>query len=404
MADFTYVAINTDGKEVKGTVQAGDELTARAKIKNEGLKPVTVKAASIFTKDLSITIGSGVSTRDLSVLCRQFNSILNAGVTVVDALRMLSDQTENKVLKKTLAETKAMVEQGETLAGSMLKYPKIFPPMLVTLVEAGEQSGSLEVSFQRMSVQFEKSAKMAGLVKKAMIYPIVLMLVAVIVVIVMSVSVIPKFAEMFSEMGSDLPVATKAVMALSDMLIYRWYVLIGIVVAVIVIIKFAKTTEGGKEFFGKLAMKAPIFGKLNVKSYSAKFARTLSTLVSAGLGVSSSIEITAKSMTNILYEQALTKAKTEIEQGVAMSVPIKKSAVFPPMVHNMIAIGEETGNIEEMLNKVAEYYEEETEIATQGLTAAMEPLIIVVLGVIVGTLVLAMYQPMISMYGGMENL
>ena len=402
MTEYIYVAINRDGKEVKGSVEAVDEKQARQKLKTEGMRPVSVKKANVLNKE--ITIGSGVKTRDLSVLCRQFTSILNAGVTVVDALRMLSDQTENKVLKKTLSQTRAYVEQGETLAGAMGKFPKVFPPMLVTLVEAGEESGSLEVSFDRMSRQFEKSAKMQGLVKKAMIYPIVLMIVALVVVIVMSVFVIPQFAGMFEEMGTELPAVTKAVVALSNVLIYKWYILIIVAVAIGFGINMFKKTEAGKVFFGKLSIKAPLFGKLNVKSYSAKFARTLSTLVSSGLGISQAIEITAKSMTNVLYQRALEKAKKDVEQGIALSVPIRRAEVFPPMVHNMLAIGEETGNIEEMLDKVADYYEEETELATQGLTAAMEPLIIVVMGVIVGTLVLAMYMPMISMYGGMDGM
>lgn len=403
MPDFTYVAISKNGKEMKGTISASDIDAARTKLKSEGLKPVTVKAASIFTKDLSIG-GGKVKTRDLSVLCRQFSSILNAGVTVVEALNMLADQTENKMLKKALSETCSLVEQGETLASAMSKYPNVFPVMLVTLVEAGEQSGTLEMSFSRMSMQFEKSAKLQGLIKKAMIYPIVLMCVALGVVIIMSVAVIPKFVEMFEEMGSELPFMTKMVMALSNFLIHKWYILIIAVVLIVVGLKLAGKTEGGKAVFGNMAMKAPIFGVLNVKSYSAKFARTLSTLVTSGLALSASLEITAKAMSNIHFKRAVEKSKSEIEQGVNLSIPIKNAGIFPSMVPNMIAIGEQTGNIEEMLDKVADYYEEETEIATQGLTAMMEPLIIVVMGVIVGVLVLAMYMPMISMYGDMGNL
>ncbi|MBE5938685.1 MAG: type II secretion system F family protein [Lachnospiraceae bacterium] len=403
MADFTYVAINKDGKEVKGTIDAVDENRARAKLKSDGLRPVSVKQANIFTKDINIG-GGKVKTRDLSILCRQFTSILNAGVTVVEALRMLADQTENKTLKKALGETRSLVEQGETLAGAMAKQSKVFPAMLVTLVEAGEESGSLEVSFDRMGKQFEKSAKLQGMIRKAMIYPIVLITVAFLVVVVMSVFVIPRFADMFTEIGSELPGITKAVVAVSDILIHQWYVIILIAVTVVVILKFYAGTESGKVVFGKIAINAPIFGKLNVKSNSAKFARTLSTLVSSGLGISQAIEITGKSMTNILYRRALEKAKAEVEQGISLSNPIRKADVFPPMVHNMLAIGEETGNIEAMLDKVADYYEEETELATQGLTAAMEPLIIVVMGVVVGILVLAMYMPIISMYGDMNAM
>lgn len=403
MPDFTYVAINRDGKEIKGTIEADDLGSARAKLKTDGLKPVTVKEASIFTKDLSIG-EKKVKIRDLSVLCRQFSSILNAGVTVVEALNMLSEQTQNPTLQKALTETCRLVEQGETLAGAMAKYPNVFPAMLVTLVEAGEQSGTLEISFSRMSLQFEKTAKLQGLVKKAMIYPIVLMVVALGVVIIMSVFVIPKFVGMFEEMGTELPAITKVVMAMSNFLIHRWYILILFVIVFIIAARLVGKTEKGKVLYGNIAMKAPIFGVLNVKSYSAKFARTLSTLVSSGLSLSAALEITAKAMSNIHFKRALEKSKSEIEQGVNLSVPIRDSGVFPPMVPNMVAIGEETGNVEEMLDKVADYYEEETELATQGLTAMMEPLIIVVMGVIVAGLVLAMYMPMVSMYGDVSNL
>lgn len=403
MVDFTYVAINKDGREVKGTVQANDEKNARARLRIDGLQPISLKKASIFTKDLSI--GSGkVKIRDLSIFCRQFTSILNAGVSVVEALKMLGDQTTNKTMKKALYEVRSSVEQGESLADSMAKFPKVFPNMLVTLVAAGEKSGSLEISFERMSKQFEKTAKLTGMVKKAMIYPIMLLVVAFGVVCVMSIFVIPKFAEMFAEMGSELPVITKAVLVVSDVLMYKWYILLAVGIVLVFGIRAFAKTEAGKYFFGKLAIKAPIMANLNIKSQCAKFARTLSTLVSSGLGISQSLEITAKALSNILYTDAINRAKTEVEQGVPLSTPIREAKVFPPMVYNMIGIGEETGNLEEMLDKVADYYEEETELATQGLTAAMEPLIIVVMGVIVGTLVLAMYMPMITMYQDIGNV
>jgi type IV pilus assembly protein PilC len=403
VVDFTYVAINKDGREVKGTVQANDEKNARARLRIDGLQPISLKKASIFTKDLSI--GSGkVKIRDLSIFCRQFTSILNAGVSVVEALKMLGDQTTNKTMKKALYEVRSSVEQGESLADSMAKFPKVFPNMLVTLVAAGEKSGSLEISFERMSKQFEKTAKLTGMVKKAMIYPIMLLVVAFGVVCVMSIFVIPKFAEMFAEMGSELPVITKAVLVVSDVLMYKWYILLAVGIVLVFGIRAFAKTEAGKYFFGKLAIKAPIMANLNIKSQCAKFARTLSTLVSSGLGISQSLEITAKALSNILYTDAINRAKTEVEQGVPLSTPIREAKVFPPMVYNMIGIGEETGNLEEMLDKVADYYEEETELATQGLTAAMEPLIIVVMGVIVGTLVLAMYMPMITMYQDIGNV
>lgn len=403
MADYQYIAINREGREVKGAMEAKDELQVRSKLKLDGMTPVSVKPQSILTKD--IQIGSKkVKTRDLAVFCRQFASILDAGVTVVDALRMLADQTENKNLKRALQNTKERVQQGETLAQAMAKSPKVFPEMFVNMVNAGEQSGSLDVAVSRMGTQFEKSAKIKGLVKNALIYPIVLIVIAIAVTIIMSIFVVPKFAEMFESMGTELPGSTKAVMAVSDFLITKWWLLIIIVISLILIIRFYGTTDSGKKFYGMLALKLPIFGKMNVKTNCASFSRTLSTLVSSGMGISMALEICSKAMKNKLYKDAVMHAKNEVEQGIPLSVPIRKSWIFPSMVNNMIAIGEETGSIEQMLDKVAEYYEEEAEISTKNMTEALQPLIIVVLGAIIAVLVLAMYQPMINMYQDIGNL
>lgn len=404
MAEYQYVAVTRNGDQTKGTVEAKNINAAKLMLQTNGLTPVSVKAPSIFSRDIQIGGDKKVTKRDLSVFCRQFTSILNAGVTVVEALNMLADQTQNKTLVKTLRKTSESVQQGETLAASMAKHPKVFPEMFVNMVEAGEVSGSLEEAINRMGTQFEKSAKLAGIIKKAMIYPIAVIAVALVVLIVMSTAVVPKFAEMFEGMGADLPGSTKAVMALADFLINKWWLLIIIVAATVAGLKLFGKTDKGKEVFGTIAIKVPIIGQVNIKTQSASFARTMSTLVSSGMGISQSLEITAKAMKNILFKRALIKAKQEVEQGVNLSVPIRRAKVYPTLVPNMIAIGEETGNIETMLDKVAEYYEEEAELATQSMSELMQPIIIVVLGGIVGWMVMAMYSPMINMYGNLNNL
>lgn len=404
MGQYTYVAITPQGKEKKGNLEAGDEAKAKAILKKDGLLPISITPANALNRDINISFGAPVKPRELAVFCRQFQSILNAGVTIVEALKMLSEQTENKIFQKALFETVTAVEQGETLGNAMRQNPKIFPDILINLVDAGEASGSMDKAFARMATHFEKSARTKALVKKAMIYPIVLVCVALVVVIIMSVFVFPQFANMFADMGSDLPGITKMVMAFSDFLIKRWYVLIAVVVIFIVVIKTFASTNVGKHVFGRLFIKMPMFGKMNVKNASAMFARTLSTLVSSGMSISESLTITARSMGNVLFRDALEEAKLEVEQGVGLSKAIKECGLFPPMVCHMLSIGEETGNIEEMLTKVAEYYEEEVEIQTQSLSAAMEPMIIVVMGGIVAFLVLAMYMPMIDMYSNMDNL
>ncbi len=404
MAQYQYVAVTRNGDSTKGNIEAKNVEAAKLMLQTNGLTPISVKAQGIFSRDMQIGGDKKVTKRDLSVFCRQFTSILNAGVTVVEALNMLADQTQNKTLVKTLRKTSESVQQGETLAASMAKHPKVFPEMFVNMVEAGEVSGSLEEAIDRMGTQFEKSAKLAGIIKKAMIYPIAVVAVALIVLIVMSTAVVPKFAEMFASMGTELPGSTKAVMALADFLINKWWLLIIIVVCVVVALKMFGKTDKGKEVYGTIAIKIPIIGQVNIKTQSASFARTMSTLVSSGMGISQSLEICAKAMKNILYKNALIKAKQEVEQGVNLSVPIRRAKVYPTLVPNMIAIGEETGNIETMLDKVAEYYEEEAELATQSMSELMQPIIIVVLGGLVGWMVLAMYQPMITMYGDMDKL
>lgn len=403
MPDFSYIAIDKEGNQVKGSVQANDESQIRSRLKIDGLTLISAKKQGALSKDISF--GSGkVKTRDMSVFCRQFASVLAAGVTVVEALRMLAEQTENKTLKNALIKTRENVQQGDTLAEAMAKTPKVFDSMFTNMVAAGEESGSLETCIVRLGNQLEKSAKLKAMVKGAMIYPIAVVIVAVGVLIFMSLKVIPQFADMFSSMGAELPGSTKAVLAISDFLLYKWYILIAVVGGLIfAYVAFGKTNTG-KHVYGKIALKLPIFGSLNLKSQSASFARTMATLVSSGMSIPASLEIVARAMSNILYTDVLMKAKDDVEQGVPLSIPIRKAPEFPPMVHNMLAVGEETGSIEHMLEKVAEYYEEETEQATANLAAVMQPAIIVVLGGMIGWLVLAMYQPMISMYGGMGNL
>ncbi len=403
MADYAYVAITANGKEKKGTMEAKDQEKVRAWLKSEGLIPVSIKEQGVMTRDISFGTKK-VKPRDLGVFCRQFGSVLAAGVTVIKALEMLSEQAESKTLAEGIKTCKAEVEKGETLGNAMRAAKGVFPDILINMVDAGEASGSLEVAFERMAVHFEKSAKIKALVRKAFMMPIVLVVVVLIVLIVMAVYVVPKFAALFADLGSDLPLLTKIVMGFSNFLIHRWYLVLAILAAVIVGISMFTRTEAGKTFFGTIAIKAPIFGKLNVKNASASMARTLSTLTSAGLSISSAIEITGRSLSNVLFKRAMEKAKTEVEQGVPLSVPLKKSGVFPPMVYHMTGIGEETGNVEGMLTKVADYYEEEVEITTQSLTALMEPIIIVVMGVIVGFIVLALYMPMMDMYKGLGNL
>lgn len=399
MPNYKYTAYTKDGKEIKGSIEAEDKMSAQAQIKSEGNIPIAVEEEGVLDKDINISFGSKkVAPRDLSVFCRQFVSITKAGVAIVDALEMLADQTENKTLKEAIVETRISVQKGDTLANSMAKQGGVFPKIMINMVSAGESSGNLETAFERIGVQFEKQTKLNGLVKKAMIYPIALSVVIVVVVIALMVVVIPTFAKMYADMGEKLPILTRALVACSNYIVAKWYVLIAIIAVVVIGVKVFAATKTGTYLFAKIAIKAPIFGTMTVKSASANFARTLSTLTASGISMMDALEITGKTMKNVIFKDEVLAAREKVAQGRPLSEPLKVGGVFPNMIVHMIGIGEETGNMEEMLVTAANYYEEEVEVATQSISAVVEPLIIVVMAGIVGVILMAVLIPMFGMY------
>lgn len=402
MATYEYTAVDRAGKQKKGTMEAQTEERVKEFLKSEGLIPITIKEQSILSKDINIG-GKKVKARDLSVFCRQFNSILNAGVTILNALNMLSEQTENKVLREAIKQVQIDVEKGESLTVAMSKHAQTFPPIMIHMVEAGEASGSLEIAFERLAVQFEKQAKTSGLIKKAMVYPCVVVVVAIAVVIVMLVVVFPQFEDMFEQVGSDLPAITKIVISLSNFVKHFWWLLIILNIGLIVGFITFKKSENGQQFLSKLALNMPVVRGLTTKSSSATLARTLSTLLAAGITLVDAVEISSKVISNVIVRTALSDSVDEIKRGIPLSVPLQESGVFPPMLYQMTRIGEETGNIEGMLEKIADYYEEEVENTTAALTSLLEPMIIVVLGFLVGFILLSIYMPMLGMYSAIEN-
>lgn len=403
MATFGYTAIDRNGKEKKASIDAETVEAATAKLKAQGYTVTSIGAQSMLTKDLNIEIGGKPQARDFSVFCRQMVSMLNAGVTIIDSLNMLAEQTENKRLKKAIKNVQTSVEKGETLGDSM-RNEKIFPSLLLSMVDAGEMSGSLEIALERMAIQFEKDAKMVAMVKKAMIYPIVVCIVAIAVVCVMLIVVIPSYTDMFADLGTELPGITKAVVAMSDFIIAKWYVLIIAVALVAGFIVWFKGTSVGQHLFGQIGIRMPLFGELTIKSAAARFARTMSTLLAAGIPLVDAVDIVADTLGNVLLVEAMKSCKEEIVQGVPLSQPLEACGYFPPMVYHMTRIGEEAGDIEGLLEKLADYYEDEVEIATQSLVAAMEPMIIIVLAGVVGVLIGAVMAPMLTMYQSLDNL
>ncbi len=400
MAKYAYKGVDTSGKAKSGTVEAPTEEAAKQKLKSEGL---TLQSVS-EKKDIEIPfLKKKVKDRDLSVFSKQFASVLRAGVPIISALDMMTAQMDNKTLQEALENARNYVQKGGTLADGLKQRPNVFPPMMYNMVEAGEGSGKLELCFERLAAQFEKSGHIQAKIKGAMTYPIVVLIVVFAVVVLMLVKVIPIFAGMFEEMGSQLPAATQLLVNASNFLVAKWYVVFGILAVIIIGIRIFAKTDYGQTFFGKAAIKMPIFGDLNIKSAAAQFSRTFSTLLSSGISMIDAIEQTANTIKNKHIRDSLKECKVQVARGVPLSKPIKDMDIFPLMLPQMMHIGEETGNIEDMMDKVADFYEDEVDIAVDALTAMMEPLIIVVLAVVVGGMVIAIYSPILNMYDAVDS-
>ena len=411
MAQYNYKAMDKNGKAKKGSIEAINLDKAKEKLKSEGLIVQDIKEQGAGKKGG----GKKVKDKDLAVFCKQFSAVLNAGVTIISALEMMSEQLENKTLKRALQEAQAYVQKGGTLADAFKLNPKVFPPIMINMTAAGEMSGNLEVCFDRLTTHFETANALHSKVKGAVTYPIVILIVVVAVVAVLLVGVIPQFSQMFDDLGSELPAATQMLVNLSNFLQHKWYILVIIVAAIVFGLKAFGKTEPGSLMYAKIGIKFPLFGNLTIKSAAATFSRTMATLMASGISLIDAVEHVylyaavavmeqvAKMINNRIIREALLDAKTQIAKGVPLSKPLRDCGIFPPMLPQMTKIGEETGNIEDMMDKVADYYEMEVNDATDALTAAMEPLIIVIMGVVVGGIVMAIYSPMLSMYDAVDN-
>lgn len=403
MPGYFYIVADKSGKEKRGKMEANNKDAAKELLKKDGYVILSLEEQS-QQLDMNFTFGKKLKPRDLSVFCRQFVSILEAGVAMKEALAMLEEQTENKTLKKSVAEVLTNIEKGNSLADAMRGESHVFPPMLINMVEAGESSGNLEMAFSRMAEQFEKEAKLKATIRKATVYPIVLILACIGVIGVMLLYVIPIFIDMFKEIDMEMPAFTMFVMGISEWAGTHVYLILAVAVAIFAAYKAYYRTEGGRKNIDKIKMKMPLFGQLVVKSNCSRFARTASTLLAAGVPMIECLDIVSRIVNNIHYSMAIQNAREEVMKGIPLSEPLRDAGIFPPMVYHMTGIGEETGNIEQMLNKLADYYDEEVEITTQTILAAMEPLIIVFMAVVVGSLVIASILPIAAMYEGLDNL
>jgi type IV pilus assembly protein PilC len=401
MATFAYVGRTRSGAVKKGELSAKTRDEAVDQLRKQSVVVTSLEEKKGGGFDLSkISLGSGLTDKDLVVFTRQFGTMINAGLPLVQCLEILSTQSENKVLRETIGEVKIQVEAGSTFSDALRRHPKVFDDLYVNLVHAGEVGGLLDTILTRLAKYIEKAMKLKGQIKSAMVYPATIMGVAVVVIAILMIFVIPIFAKMFLELSGGkvaLPGPTQIVIDASNFFVAYWYVILGAIVGAGFGIKKYYATLQGRRAIDKLLLKVPVVGDLIRKASVAKFTRTLGTLLSSGVPLLDGMTICAKTSGNKVIEETLINARLSIAGGKTIADPLAASGVFPKMVTHMIAVGESTGALDAMLGKIADFYEDEVDQAVTSLTALLEPMMMVFLGVVIGFIVIAMYLPIFKM-------
>ncbi len=390
MPVFSYKGRGARGLTT-GEVEAPDRMAAVGELRNRAI--LVTKIEEKAGGKTVVKLGGKVNDREMAIFTRQFSTMIDAGLPLVQCLNILAEQSESKTLRAVTANVARQVEAGSTLAESLRRHPRTFDDLFTNLVQVGEAGGILDVVLQRLSVYIEKAAALKRKVKAAMVYPSTIIGVAFLIVIFMLTFVIPTFATMFKNLGADLPLPTQIVLWMSDFVRgYIIFIILGVMGAVYLLRRYYKT-ENGKSTIDALLLKLPVFGTLIRKVAVARFTRTFGTLVSSGVPILEGLRITARTAGNKVVERAVMQCRAAVTAGKTLAEPLKSSGVFPPMVTQMIAVGEQTGALDAMLNKIADFYDDEVDTAVGALTALLEPLMIVILGVIIGGLVVAMYLP-----------
>jgi type IV pilus assembly protein PilC len=389
------------GRTASGDAVAG-EMLVRSKtdlIINLRKRRVTLTSAKEKSRNLSLGLGRirGVSTKDLAVFTRQFSTMINSGLPLVQCLDILTKQSEREHFAKVINQTMRDVESGSTLADALSKHPGIYSDLYVNMVEAGETGGVLDVILSRLATYLEKMDSLKRKIRGAMTYPAVVFLVTIVATVFMLVFIIPTFAKLYADFGGALPGPTRIVMAISSFVRTKWWLLGGVVLAVIVAIRRFYRTKEGRAKIDRFLLGIPIFGPVLLKTAIARFTRTLGTLVSSGVPILEGLEITAKAAGNTVVKEAVMKTRASISSGQTIAEPLRQSEVFPPMVVQMISVGEETGALDEMLVKIADFYDEEVDSAVDAMTSVIEPIMIVLMGGVVGGMVVAMYLPIFKL-------
>ncbi len=401
MPTFAWTGRSRDGKSTKGTMEAASESAVVANLRRQGIQANKVKTAGTgLNAEINISfLKPKITTKDIVIFTRQFATMIDAGLPLVQCLDILSSQQDNKTFKEVLIKVKEDVESGSTFAEALKKHPKAFNELYVNLVAAGEVGGILDTILNRLAVYIEKALKLRKQVKSAMTYPATIVGIAIVVIAVILIFVIPAFEKMFSDFGGALPAPTQLVINLSNFIQNYILVIIGFLVAGIVGVKKVYATNKGRDIIDNWALKLPVFGLLIRKVAVAKFSRTMATMISSGVPILDGLEIVRKTAGNRTIEKAIIKVRASISEGNTIAEPLKASGVFPPMVCQMIEVGEQSGALDTMLSKIADFYDDEVDEAVKSLTSMMEPLLMLFLGTTVGGLVIAMYLPIFKLAG-----
>jgi len=398
MAAFAYDAINSQGLEISGLIHAPDLSAAREQLQARGLLPQALAERNAAGERGARSAFKKVKPKSLQVFARQFATMIGAGVSVVQALVTLEEQTDDKYLAEVIADVRSDVEGGVILSKALARHPKVFNRLFVAMVEAGESSGTLDTVLDRVAVQIEKETQIKRRVKGAMVYPSVVISFAFLVLTFMLLFIIPVFVNIFATLNGNLPTLTQFVMHASYALRHYWFIIFPAIGGLIYGFRRLKRTERGRQVWDRVKLKIPMrVGDVVHKIALARFSRTLSTLVSSGVDIIKALEITGATSGNWVVEQSLVDIRTRVHEGVPISQPLQEDPVFPPMVGQMVKIGEETGELDGMLGKVADFYEDEVDSSIQSLTSIIEPILMIGVGAMVGTIVIAMYLPMFKM-------
>ena len=400
MAKFLWEATTRAGEKRKGAMEAETAQVVEQRLRGDGM---TVERVKKEPMQLQISFGSGVSPKDLQIFTRQLATMIDAGLPLVQCLDILASQTPNKIFARILSQVKTSVESGATFSDALRKHPKVFDELFVNLCAAGEIGGILDTILNRLATYIEKAVKLKSQIKSAMFYPIGILVVAIGVIAVMLIKVIPTFEDMYKNMGNaQLPAATRVVIRMSHGFLDRWYLFVGALVGLAVAWTSMRRTERGREIIDGMLLRIPVIGPTLRKIVVARFTRTLGTLLSSGVPILDALDICARTSGNTVVQKGINRARDKISEGHDMAGPLAESRVFPSMVVQMIGVGEQTGAMDQMLQKIADFYEEEVDAAVGAMTSLIEPIMMAFLGVVVGGLIIAMYLPIFNLAGNIN--